>query len=136
MFRLQQWVPHKLKYRLFFAFLLLIVIPFTFLQIYNYNKMENTIITRLHKQNQTQVNLLKSNLEDIRFAMLQRYLELEKDEELTHLLTLADLNPERDEKIMERIAASSSKLVPQNEFVSYTLQDWKGESFKFPLSNL
>ncbi|UKS26908.1 histidine kinase [Paenibacillus sp. HWE-109] len=136
MFRLKQWIPKKLKYRLFFAFLLLIVAPFTFLQIYNYNKMENTIINRLHKQNQTQVNLLKSNLEDIRFAMLQRYLELEKDEELTVLLTLADSNPERDEKIMGRIAASSSKLVPQNEFVSYTLQDMKGKSFKFPLSNL
>ncbi|SHE14781.1 Uncharacterised protein [Chlamydia abortus] len=43
-------LPQKLKYRLFMAFVLLILLPFCVLNVYNYQKIETIIQDEVSKQ--------------------------------------------------------------------------------------
>jgi two-component system sensor histidine kinase YesM len=71
--------PSSLKYRLFFAFLLLIILPFFALQVRNHTQVESLYEYRISEQSQYQLDQVKQSFEQIKSQMLLTALQLEKE---------------------------------------------------------
>lgn len=71
--------PQKLKYRLFAAVLLFILLPFFLLQIYAYRQIEESLTLELQDKASKQLVLMKMNMNDVVQRMFRYSLFLEND---------------------------------------------------------
>lgn len=72
-------LPQKLKYRLFMAFVLLILLPFCVLNVYNYQKIETIIQDEVSKQSYAQLENLQRSFQDQMSIASRSVFFLEQD---------------------------------------------------------
>lgn len=122
--KLQSLIPAKLKYRLLAAFILVILVPYALLQIWNYTEIENVIRRQVGVQNQAQVDNLASEFEMIRSTLFLSAIQMEKDETVWRLLK--EPSPERrsnEEQANGIFSAILSRFPKTNGYVDLLITD-------------
>jgi sensor histidine kinase YesM len=127
--------PAKLKYRFFFAFILFVLIPIAFIQIYQFKKIETLIQYRISQLNHNQLEQIAQSFEEMKTKILMSMLTLEKDRNVISILQNPDQYEklERNERIEERFKMLQTFVY--SEYVQYTLSDNHGNHYTSFKSN-
>ncbi|MFD0715822.1 sensor histidine kinase [Paenibacillus sp. GCM10027626] len=121
--------PAKLKYRFFYAFILLVLIPIIGIQIFQFNKIENSIEYRINQLNHNQLEQIAKSFEEMKSSVILSMLILEKDSSILDILQTPGHfeRAERTDKLEERF-----NTLPTHEYsayVQYSLTDEYGNRY-------
>ncbi len=123
--------PKTLKYRLFTAFFLLILLPFSLLNIYNYQKVEGLMQEKISEQSHEQLEIMNRTLEDVTSIAFKTYVLLGQDTMISEILT----SPEKQDKfinkkeIENRFKSINNSFFMYTPFVYYTILDLIGNVY-------
>lgn len=129
----------SLKNRLFLVFLLLIVLPYSFLHYYSVSQIENSFTEQIVRQNTEQLEQLKLIFEDMRSMAFRIAVRLEKDPAIAGMLNGATEPPEAERrKRMDDLWNDIKSNALSSPFVYYSLLDRSGRQYasyipKYPL---
>lgn len=129
--------PKTLKYRLFTAFFLLILLPFSLLNIYNYQKVEGLMQEKISEQSHEQLEIMNRTLEDVTSIAFKTYVLLGQDTLIAKILTA----PEKQDKfvnkkdIENRFISINNSFFLYTPFVYYTILDLIGNVYTSYLPN-
>jgi two-component system sensor histidine kinase YesM len=129
--RLGMLVPHKLKYRLFAVFVLVILLPFSILNIYNYQRIETLVQNKISEQSHEQLDNLHRSLEDQLSIAFKTLIFLEKDSDVRDILQHPDKrNILENAKLMEsKFKNLNNSFFLYNPSVYFTLLDDDGHFY-------
>ncbi len=123
--------PQKLKYRLFMAFFILILLPFSVLHFYNYQRVELVIQQKISEKSHDQLEQIIQSLEDVMSMAFKTWIMLEQDVAVKSVL----MHPERHtilenkREMEEKFISINSSLFLLNPIVYYTVLDLKGNIY-------
>lgn len=125
------FVPHKLKYRLFAFFVIVIILPFSILNIYNYQKIETLVQIKISEQSHEQLENLHRSLEDQLSIAFKTLIFLEQDLDVREILG----NPsertvlENKEMIENKFKNLNNSFFLYNPSVYFTVLDDAGNAY-------
>lgn len=121
-------VPTSLKNRLFAAFLLLILIPYSLLQLRNFNIIQSTFETNIGSQNKYQLEQLKTNFEELKSTVLKTVFQMEKDSRIRLVLQNANAYTAetRFEIVSDKFRDMINNLQQPDDSIYITLTDLQG----------
>lgn len=124
-------IPHKLKYRLFALFALVILLPFSVLNLYNYQKIESLVQNKISEQSYEQLDNLHRSLEDQLSIAFKTLIFLEQDSEVRRILQKPEERSVLDNKeIMEdKFKGLNNSFFLYNPSVYFTLLDNSGHVY-------
>lgn len=124
-------IPHKLKYRLFALFALVILLPFSVLNLYNYQKIESLVQNKISEQSHEQLDNLHRSLEDQLSIAFKTLIFLEQDTEVRRILQKPEERSVLDNKeIMEdKFKGLNNSFFLYNPSVYFTLLDNSGHVY-------
>ncbi|MBY0009572.1 sensor histidine kinase [Paenibacillus typhae] len=97
-------VPQKLKYRLFTAFVCLILLPFCALNLYNYQRIETLVQKKISQQSHYQLEQMYRTLEDQISIAFKTLIFLQQDDTVRSVLLHPEQRNELENKrLMENI---------------------------------
>ncbi|MFK7692491.1 sensor histidine kinase [Paenibacillus sp. HJGM_3] len=123
---LGMFAPTSLKNRLFLAFILVILLPYSFLQYHNIGKIESSIEQQIIVQNTEQLNQLKFTFEELRSAIFRIAIRLEKDPAITALLANAPATEQaadENRRMMDALWVDIQSKSLTSPYVYYSLTD-------------
>lgn len=128
---LSHLVPHKLKYRLFAVFALVILLPFSVLNLYNYQRIESLVQDKISEQSHEQLDNLHRSLEDQLSIAFKTLIFLEQDSEIKRILQQPEERSVLDNKdIMEdKFKGLNNSFFLYNPSVYFTLLDNSGNVY-------
>ncbi|MGO4547856.1 sensor histidine kinase [Paenibacillus sp. 2TAB23] len=128
---LQKLIPHKLKYRLFAAFFLLILLPFGILNVYNFQRIESVIQEKISDQSHEQLKNLQRTLQDQISIAFKALIFLEQDTVVRNLLKTPDANRllENKDVMEEKFKGINNSFFLYNPSVYFTLLDLQGHVY-------
>lgn len=101
---LRYLIPQKLKYRLFTAFVCLILLPFSALNIYNYQRIEMLVQRQISQQSHSQLEQLYRTLEDQISIAFKTLIFLQQDDTVKSVLKYpGQFDQLENKRIMESI---------------------------------
>lgn len=101
---LRMLIPQKLKYRLFAAFVCLILLPFGALNVYNYQRIETLVQKKISQQSHYQLEQMYRTLEDQISIAFKTLLFLKQDDTVKSVLLHPEQRNELENKrLMENI---------------------------------
>lgn len=116
--------PARLRNRLLLSFALLILIPYTILQIWNYSEIENLIKSKIGVQNQAQVDNLAQEFETMRTTLVLSALQMANNERVWRLLSSPSQESKQNEEEAGSIFDSVLALFPKTSaYINLTLID-------------
>jgi len=126
--KLPDWktfLPQKLRYRLFSAFLILILLPFSVLNIYNYRQIESLVEEKISQQSHEQLVQMYGTLEDQMSIAFKTLIFLEQDSGVRNVLTSPDSRSALDNKriVEEKFKMLNNSFFLYNSSVYFTLLD-------------
>ncbi|CAG7598489.1 hypothetical protein PAESOLCIP111_00230 [Paenibacillus solanacearum] len=120
----------SLKNRLFLAFLLLILLPYSFLQLHSISTIEHSFESQIINQNTEQLEQLKMMFEDLRSTVFRIAIRLEKDPAVTGALNRT--TPADEEEARKQLASLwneiNGKILP-SPYVYYALLGRDGKQY-------
>ncbi|GBG05992.1 two-component sensor histidine kinase [Paenibacillus agaridevorans] len=118
-------VPHRLKYRLFAVFVLVILLPFSVLNIYNYQRIETLVQNKISEQSHEQLDNLHRSLEDQLSIAFKTLIFLEQDADVREVLQYPDKrNVLENQRLIERKFKNlNNSFFLYNPSVYFTLLD-------------
>ncbi|RIX59487.1 sensor histidine kinase [Paenibacillus nanensis] len=125
------FIPHKLKYRLFAVFVLVILLPFSILNIYNYHRIETLVQNKISEQSHEQLDNLHRSLEDQLSIAFKTLIFLEQDIDVRDIL----MNPgertvlDNKEIIESKFKNLNNSFFLYNPSVYFTLLDDEGNVY-------
>lgn len=124
-------VPHKLKYRLFAVFVLVILVPFIILNSYNYSKIETLVQNKISEQSHEQLDNLHRSLEDQLSIAYKTLIFLEQDSEVRQVLKNTDGRSDMDRKTLmeDKFKGLNNSFFLYNPSVYFTLLDEYGHVY-------
>lgn len=129
-------LPQTIKNKLFLSFLILILIPFSLLQLRSYSTIESVYVKRISEQNQYQLDQVKDNFERIRSLMFYSSLRLEKEPSIRERLrnpplmqTNATTATPTIDPIMLTLQSLKNDFGQASPYVNYTLSDLSGRKY-------
>ncbi|WP_141501971.1 cache domain-containing sensor histidine kinase [Paenibacillus luteus] len=127
----QYVVPHKLKYRLFVAFALLILLPFGILNVYNFQRIESVIQEKISDQSHEQLKNLQRTLQDQMSIAFKALIFLEQDAVVRNLLKAPETGNLLDNKdvMEEKFKGINNSFFLYNPSVYFTLLDLQGNVY-------
>ncbi|MBB6673083.1 sensor histidine kinase [Cohnella nanjingensis] len=134
-------IPHKLKYRLFAVFVLVILLPFSILNIYNYRKIESLVQKKISEQSHEQLDNLHRSLEDQLGIAFKTLIFLEQDSDVRQILQHPERRSVLDNKTLmeDKFKGLNNSFFLYNPSVYFTLLDDSGHVYtsyqpRFPLN--
>lgn len=130
--------PARLRNRLLLSFVLLILIPYTILQIWNYTEIENLIKSKIGVQNQAQVDNLAQEFETMRTTLFLSALQMENNERVWRLLSSLLPDSKQNEEEVASIFNSILALFPKTgAYINLAFIDNTGNLYtSFPAHKL
>ncbi|MBB3113304.1 sensor histidine kinase YesM [Paenibacillus phyllosphaerae] len=124
-------VPHKLKYRLFAVFALIILLPFSILNIHNYRNIESLMQNKISGQSHEQLDNLHRSLEDQLSIAFKTLIFLEQDLDVRNALQQPDKrNALENKRLMEtKFKNLNNSFFLYNPSVYFTLLDDDGHVY-------
>lgn len=125
------FVPHKLKYRLFAVFVLVILLPFSILNIYNYQRIETLVQNKISEQSHEQLDNLHRTLEDQLSIAFKTLIFLEQDADVSDILRNPDKRSVLDNKeaMENKFKGLNNSFFLYNPSVYFTLLDDQGHVY-------
>ncbi|WP_172255682.1 cache domain-containing sensor histidine kinase [Saccharibacillus deserti] len=119
-------VPQKLKHRLFAAFVLLILVPFALLNVYNYRQIERVVEEKISRQSRDQLVQLNRTLEDQMSIAYKTLIFLEQDSSVRSVLQQPQARSSLDNQalIEEKFKSLGNSFFLYNPYVYFTLLDF------------
>ena len=129
--------PQKLKYRMFSAFLILILLPFSVLNIYNYGQIESLVEEKISQQSHEQLVQMYGTLEDQMSIALKTLIFLEQDSGVRNVLTSPENMSSLDKKriVEEKFKMLNNSFFLYNSYVYFTLLDFNDSVYTSYLPN-
>lgn len=120
------FLPQKLRYRLFGAFLILILLPFSVLNVYNYRQIESLVEEKISQQSHEQLVQMYGTLEDQMSIAFKTLIFLEQDSVVRYVLTspLSRTTLENKSLIEEKFKMLNNSFFLYNPSVYFTLMDF------------
>lgn len=123
-------LPAKLKYRMFAAVLLFILIPFAIVQFNQFQRIELTVREQISHLNRKHLEQMKFDFEEIKTKALLTMLQFEKDPQIVPILR----HPEQydEDERMNVMSAKINRLQSQlslRSYVYYTVTDFAGNTY-------
>lgn len=120
--------PQKIKYRLFFSFILVILIPFFLLQIYYYRQTEDLLVQKISEQDKAQLAIMKSDLNSIFSLAFRQLIRLEKENVVIEGLRASEQEDwlEKSRLIQEQLEQMSNQQPAQSMYLDYAVMDIQG----------
>ncbi|THF84604.1 cache domain-containing sensor histidine kinase [Cohnella fermenti] len=128
---LSHLVPHTLKYRIFAVFALIILIPFSVLNLYNYQKIESLVQKKISEQSHEQLDNLHRSLDDQLSIAFKTLIFLEQDSDVRSILQSPENNTvlANKELIEDKFKGLNNSFFLYNPSVYYTLLDLGGNVY-------
>jgi two-component system, sensor histidine kinase YesM len=122
----KMFVPQKLRYRLFGAFLILILLPFSVLNVYNYRQIESLVEEKISQQSHEQLVQMYGTLEDQMSVAFKTLIFLEQDSAVRSVLTKPGNRSPLENKalIEEKFKMLNNSFFLYNPSVYFTLLDF------------
>lgn len=129
--RLRSLFPQKLKYRLFTAFLVLILLPFSILNLYNYQRVEAVMQQKISEKSHDQLQQIILSLEDLMNMAFKTWIMLEQDSAVRDVLLHPENGSILDNKhdMEAKFISINSSLFLLNPVVYYTVLDLQGNVY-------
>lgn len=129
--------PATLKYKLFFAVLLIVLLPFSIMQMYHFRKMESLIENQLSRQNQEQITFMKNSIEGVKEAVFKTLYIFEGDRQVSSVLQTPWEFEQNERRLImdEKIRYIKENFLPSNIKVSVTIADLKGNAYTSYMQN-
>ncbi|CAM4509406.1 histidine kinase [Paenibacillus macerans] len=97
-------IPQKLKYRLFMAFVCVVLLPFCALNLYNYQRIETLVQQKISQQSHYQLEQMYRTLEDQISIAFKTLIFLKQDDTVKSVLRSPEQRDELENKrVMESI---------------------------------
>ena len=124
-------VPTSLKNRLFAAFLMLILIPYSLLQLRNFHTIQSTFERNVSSQNKYQLEQLKTSFEELKGTVLKTVFQMEKDPRIRLVLQResAATTADRLEIVTDKFRDMKNDLQQPDAAVYFTLTDLQGSVY-------
>ncbi|MDO3411184.1 sensor histidine kinase [Saccharibacillus sp. CPCC 101409] len=124
-------VPQRLKYRLFAAFVLLILVPFALLNAYNYRQIERLVEEKISRQSREQLVQLNRTLEDQMSIAYKTLIFLEQDSSVRGAMQQPENRSMLDNQdlIEEKFKSLGNSFFLYNPYVYFTLLDFHGHMY-------
>lgn len=122
----------SLKNRLFLAFLLIIILPYAFLQFHGINQIEQSFEQQIIQQNTRQLEQLKITFEDLRSAVFRVAVRLEKDPAVVALLLASPTSDQAtsdNHRMMDAMWNEIKSQTLPSPYVYYSLTDLQGRQY-------
>jgi two-component system sensor histidine kinase YesM len=129
--KLKSFLPQRLKYRLFAAFVIFILLPFSILNIYNYQKIEFLVQQKISEQSHEQLKNLQRNLEDQMSIAFKTFIFLEQDATVRSILQQPDKHSpfENKDLVEAQFKGINNSFFLYNPSVYFTLLDFHGNVY-------
>lgn len=120
------FMPQKLRYRLFGAFLILILLPFSVLNVYNYRQIESLVEEKISQQSHEQLVQMYGTLEDQMSVAFKTLIFLEQDSAVRSVLTMPGNRSPLENKALveEKFKMLNNSFFLYNPSVYFTLLDF------------
>ncbi|MBW4084975.1 histidine kinase [Paenibacillus sp. S150] len=120
------FLPQKLRYRLFGAFLILILLPFSVLNVYNYRQIESLVEEKISQQSHEQLVQMYGTLEDQMSIAFKTLIFLEQDSVVRNVLTSPGSRSPLENKALveEKFKMINNSFFLYNPSVYFTLLDF------------
>ncbi|MBT2282997.1 histidine kinase [Paenibacillus polymyxa] len=120
------FLPHKLRYRLFGAFVVLILLPFSVLNVYNYGQIESLVEQKISEQSHEQLVQMYGSLEDQMSIAFKTLIFLEQDSAVRNVLSSPDNRSPLENKslVEEKFKMINNSFFLYNPSVYFTLLDF------------
>lgn len=118
-------IPQKLKYRLFAAFVFLILLPFCALNLYNYQRIELLVQQKISQQSHYQLEQMYRTLEEQISVAFKTLIFLQQDSTVKTVLSHPEQrNPLENKRMIESIFNNlNNSFFLYNPSVYFTLLD-------------
>ncbi len=129
--RMKALLPQKLKYRIFVAFIILILLPFSVLNIYNYQNIETLVQQKISEQSHEQLQSMKRTLDDQMSIAFKTLIFLEQDSTLRDVMKAPESRSPLENKrlVEERFQDFNNSFFLYNPWVYFTLLDYHGNVY-------
>lgn len=129
--RLRFLLPEKLKYRLFTAFLILILLPFSILNLYNYRRVEAVMQQKISEKSHDQLQQIIISLEDLMNMAFKTWIMLGQDAAVKDMLLHPENGSVLDNKhdMEAKFISINNSLFLLNPVVYYTILDLQGNIY-------
>ncbi len=120
-----------LKYRLFLAFILLILLPFTILDLYNFQKLKLNLQKKTSEQSLAQMSKMNESLEGLLGTAFKTITIFEQDSTVTSVLQNPGAGDPLDNqrKVEERFRSVTNSLFITSPPVFYMIADLNGNVY-------
>lgn len=124
-------MPKKLKHRLFAAFVLLILLPFGLLNLYNYERIETLVQQKISEQSRDQLENMHSMLRDQMSIAFKTLIFLEQDSAVRGILRNPQDGSLLDNKdvVEEKFKNINNSFFLYNPSVYFALLDLHGNVY-------
>ncbi|MEX2104861.1 MAG: HAMP domain-containing protein, partial [Bacilli bacterium] len=128
---LERIVPTSLKHRLFVAFILLILLPFSLLILYHFNKMESVLRQTFSEQSMEQMQQINQTFAEMISEAYRTSVLLSQDSVIRQVLQQPDQynSIERVKLIEEKFRAINNSFFLTTPQVYYTIADLQGRVY-------
>ncbi|WP_339300860.1 histidine kinase [Paenibacillus sp. FSL R5-0623] len=122
----KSWLPQRLRYRLFGAFVVLILLPFSALNVYNYQQIESLVEQKISEQSHEQLVQMYRSLEDQMSIAFKTLIFLEQDSAVRNVLTSPGSRTPLENKslVEEKFKMINNSFFLYNPSVYFTLLDF------------
>ncbi|TBL76371.1 sensor histidine kinase [Paenibacillus thalictri] len=125
---LRHFIPQTLKTRLFAVFMLFIFIPFSLLNIRNYNRIESSLETQLGYQCSSQLGQIRSEIEELKGLVFKAAIRLSQENELKEAIRLGEASdgstPQGEKLLLSRqINGILPVFEPYSNLFQFTIAD-------------
>lgn len=124
-------IPQKLKYRLFAAFVFLILLPFCALNVYNYQRIETVVQKKISQQSHYQLEQMYRTLEDQISIAFKTLIFLKQEDTVQSVLLHPEQRNELENKrLMENIFKNlNNSFFLYNPSVYFMILDLNGSVY-------
>ncbi|MDQ0169270.1 sensor histidine kinase [Paenibacillus tundrae] len=119
-------LPQRLRYQLFGAFVVLILLPFSALNVYNYQQIESLVEQKISEQSHEQLVQMYRSLEDQMSIAFKTLIFLEQDSAVRSVLISPDSRTPLENKslVEEKFKMINNSFFLYNPSVYFTLLDF------------
>lgn len=131
---MKRWIPQTLRWRLFFAFLLLVILPIVGTSLIVFQRFETVLRDQVSTQNLRQMASVTESLEGLLNVAKKTFTLLEQDSTVSSILKQPDVSSSyasllETKKMDEKFSSINNSVFIASSYVYYTVLDQYGHIY-------
>ncbi|AJY76510.1 cache domain-containing sensor histidine kinase [Paenibacillus beijingensis] len=126
------WIPNTLRHRLFVAYVVLLLLPYSMLSVYHFREIEHAMRSNISQQDKQNLESVKRSLDNVMGFMTKTATLLEQDATVQSLLMYPDLfdDFERGRKLDSKFSSIINSFFLSEAEVYFTVADLHHHVYK------